>query len=143
MAGGEVAKAIYTDLKCQFCATETWVYVAQTASEHLVSITTGILSAYIFEWLKKKKDPIRLQDILTREVRDNVVIYRRAIDKLRECKSKHKESRQLIDVCVLDHGRVLTLIENGRVDDISLLELLEEYRSKSDEEIEALASQYE
>lgn len=141
LIGGKSTERISQDVQVSYDA-DAWVYIAQQASVALCSIACSLLATYIYEYAKSRKGKVRIQDIVTREVRDGMVVYQRAIDKLAEHRSSDPEVQELLDIYVLDGRRVVRMLENAHLDDINLLTLLEEYRGMTESEIKKRADQH-
>jgi hypothetical protein len=138
MVSGQFAGRIRTDVSVYYSA-DAWVYIAQHASVALTSIALNILSTYLYERARTQGE-VRLENLLTREVKEGIAVYRRAIEQLREYKADDTKAQELIDVYVVDTAGVLPLLEGGRARDINLLELLEHFRTMSAKERKKLAN---
>lgn len=131
---GSLRQRIARDVECKFCG-EPWEYLAQTASSALLSILTSLLANYIHE-KKIKNAQITVLDLYTREVEENVVIYRRAVDRLRDHTPNEKSSQESVRLLVIHHNKLFPLFDTQNVDNVQLLEALEEARSLTTKEIQ-------
>lgn len=141
LVGGKSAERISQDVRVRYSA-DAWVYIAQQASVALTSVASSLLAAYIYDRSQSHKPLPRIQNIVTRQVKEGLVEYKRAIDNLRDYRASGASAKKLIDVYVIEGSRVIKMLEQVDIGDLDLLEVLEEYRGLTVDEVQQRANQY-